>query len=291
MNNIKLSIIIVSYNNLDVLVDCLNSVIKMNDIGDQLETIVVEQSPSDEIYNYLKEYYPQIFTVRAENKGFGAGNNRGSEIASGEYLLFLNPDTILLEPIAAFAVERFEQDERLGMFGVQLLDADQKKTSSFDSIIPYGLWEKIRYHFHYNNNKFNEKYFYIQGADIFIRRKLFDSVEKFDENMFMYCEEQDLCIRVRKSGYHIAYYPEKEIVHLQGACTPSNYSGTYTKQLKSFKYVCHKNGMPFSKVIMKERSYQRLKSSLYRLLKKTKSDDYEIALAKIKAIDSILEND
>ena len=81
MSNVKLSIIIVSYNNLNVLLDCLNSVEKMNDISDQQEVIVVEQSPSDEIYTYLKKNMPQIQTIRAENKGFGAGNNRGVEIA------------------------------------------------------------------------------------------------------------------------------------------------------------------------------------------------------------------
>ena len=82
MSNVKLSIIIVSYNNLNVLLDCLNSVEKMNDISDQQEVIVVEQSPSDEIYTYLKKNMPQIQTIRAENKGFGAGNNRGVEIAN-----------------------------------------------------------------------------------------------------------------------------------------------------------------------------------------------------------------
>ena len=83
MSNVKLSIIIVSYNNLNVLLDCLNSVEKMNDISDQQEVIVVEQSPSDEIYTYLKKNMPQIQTIRAENKGFGAGNNRVVEIAQG----------------------------------------------------------------------------------------------------------------------------------------------------------------------------------------------------------------
>ena len=236
MSNVKLSIIIVSYNNLNVLLDCLNSVEKMNDISDQQEVIVVEQSPSDEIYTYLKKNMPQIQTIRAENKGFGAGNNRGVEIAQGEYLLFLNPDTVLVEPIAGFALDVFGRNPKIGLFGVGLLDGEKNKNSSFECLIPYGLKSKITYSFCYKFDRFLKNKMYIQGADMFVRADLFRKAGSFDENVFMYYEEPDLCLRVRREGYEIAFFKEKKIIHLQGACSPDGYDKTFSEQLKSFRY-------------------------------------------------------
>ena len=86
MNHILFSVIIVSYKKLDILIDCLDSIYKYNDIGDKLEIIVVDNSPEDNIYNYIKSNYNDVRILKSENKGFGAGNNLGAKIARGEYL-------------------------------------------------------------------------------------------------------------------------------------------------------------------------------------------------------------
>ena len=104
MNNIELSVIIVSYKNLEIIVDCLNSIYKNNDIGNYLEVIVVDNSPEDNIYNYVADNFENVRIIKNQNKGFGEGNNKGACIARGKYLLFLNPDTILVEPIFGFAI-------------------------------------------------------------------------------------------------------------------------------------------------------------------------------------------
>lgn len=281
---IDLSIIIVSYKNLSVLKDCLDSIKEKNDIGDRLQTIVVEQSPTDEIYDYLIKNYEWVDTVRAENKGFGAGNNKGVKLAKGRYLLLLNPDTILVDPVANFAVNIFESDSNIGLFGVQLLDADRKRASSFEYIIPYSFFNKLKYKIYHWANVFDEKKMYIQGADIFIRKALFTEIGGFDEEIFMYCEESDICSYVKEKGYAIKYYKEKKIIHLQGACSSSNYALVYKNQLNSFRIFCQKHNYDFYKIMQSELYIQKIKKMFILLLNQKKSEKYKIAEIKINVI-------
>lgn len=279
-----LSIVIVSYMNQAVLTDCLDSVFAMNDIGDRLQVIVVEQSPTDDIYHYLLRAYPQVDTLRAENKGFGAGNNRGVEIASHDYLLLLNPDTVLEEPIAAFAIEKFENNHKLGLFGVQLLNGDGSKGSSFQCIVPYGIWAKIKHKFASATGKFFSKSMYIEGADMFVRKELFCKTGGFDESVFMYCEESNLCLAVRNMGYTIGYDGSKRIKHLQGACSPDNYGRTFERQLSAFKKLCDKYGMPFDRIMKAEYWYQAMKMTVLSCLNRKISSTYRIAKEKLQTI-------
>ncbi len=279
-----LSVVIVSYNNRDVITDCLDSIREHNDIGSALEVIVVEQSPSDEIYTYLNEQYPDVLTLRAENRGFGAGNNRGVSAAHGKYLLLLNPDTIITSPLFAFACDAFARDEKLGLFGVKLLNADRTDGSSFENLIPFGFLRKARMKLFGLLDWFLPCVMYIQGADMFVRRDLFLSVSGFDEDIFMYCEETDLCTRVRRAGYRIGYFPDHQIVHLQGACTPTKFEGTYEKQVAAFSHVAKKNGMKAETYFAAEVRLQKCKLFLLKLLGKSASEKAQIAEAEIAVL-------
>lgn len=285
-----LSIIIVSYKNQSVLVNCLDSVFKMNDIDDALQVIVVEQSPTNDIFQFLLQNYPQVDVIRAKNKGFGAGNNRGAEIARHEYLLLLNPDTVIMEPIAAFALSKFESDPKLGLFGVQLLNGDGTKGSSFQCIVPYGLRAKIKYKVASKTGKFSSHDMYIEGADMFVRRELFQKVGGFDESVFMYCEESHLCLAVSRQGYTVAFDGAKKIMHLQGACSPDNYGTTFERQLRSFRKLCSKYDIPLNRIMAAERRYQNAKRFLLRCIGRQSSDTYRIATEKIAVMDKIKES-
>ena len=105
----KLSVIIVSYENCEILRDCLESIKEFNDLKDEAEIIISDNSITNNVYEMVKKDYPEIQIIKNNNIGFGPANNRATDISSGEYLLFLNPDTILLEPIFQFAVDKFEQ--------------------------------------------------------------------------------------------------------------------------------------------------------------------------------------
>ena len=139
MDKIILSIIIVSHKNLEVLRNCLDSIYLYNDIGECLEIIVVDNSPEDNIYHYIKNNYSDIMILRMDNKGFGAANNLGAKIAKGEYLLFLNPDTILIEPIFKFAINQFEKDDKLSMFCVMTVTSKSFSNSAINTWALLGL--------------------------------------------------------------------------------------------------------------------------------------------------------
>lgn len=279
---IDLSVVIVSYNNKKVITDCLKSIEKHNDIGDRLQVIVVEQSPEDDIYEFMKLSFPWVTTVRNENKGFGAGNNRGEHEAKGKYLLFLNPDTILIEPIFSYAVQKLDKNSRLGLFGFQLLDGERYKNSSFMMIAPYGIKNKVEYKICYKFNHFISNQMYIQGADMFIRRNVFQDIGGFDENIFMYCEESDLAIQVRKAGYELAFYSDKALIHLEGKSTKDDYSAVFEKQIKSFNYLCKKHELPFSKYILAEYRLQKINMTINKVLSKKSINNEQMLLDVIK---------
>lgn len=287
---ISLSIIIVSYKNLEVLINCLNSIFLFNDIGERLEVIVVEQSPTKDLYEYLLKEYPKVKLIRSNNNGFGAGNNVGARFASGDYLLFLNPDTVLVEPIGEFTINTFSNNDRLGLFGVKLINKSDKKCSSFQFILPYGLLRKILYKFCNEFDIFLCNSMYIEGADIFIRKSLFFSIGMFDENIFMYSEEPDVCIRVMKHGYNIDYFKNKKIIHLQGACSTGKVYDLYRNQTKSFEYLCRKHQFDFDKLIKKEIRYQKAKLFALGLFNKN-TKNYKDTKLKIKAFSDFVQID
>lgn len=97
MNRVELSVIIVAYKNKDILTDCIDSIMENNDDPDKVEIIIVDNSPDYELYDYISSKYPQLLMIKSDNRGFGAGNNTGVKNSRGQYLLFLNPDTILIE--------------------------------------------------------------------------------------------------------------------------------------------------------------------------------------------------
>ena len=115
----ELSIIIVTYNSQTVIKDCLQSIQKFNDIGNELEIIIVDNSPKFEIEDFVKRLNLNLdikMIHNPQNGGFGQGNNIGAKKAKGEIFFFLNPDTILIEPIFKFMLGEFE-NKRLGCAG------------------------------------------------------------------------------------------------------------------------------------------------------------------------------
>lgn len=273
----ELSVIIVCYNCLPLIKQCIESIDRFNDIGDGLEIIVVDNSEDSSTFEWLRSERPDIIAIDNENKGFGHGNNVGVVAASGRYLLFLNPDTILIEPIFAYAVKKFDSDPKLGVFGVRLLDADRKRTDSFGLRFVMGAWLTALNDLLVSAEIFIPSKMFILGADIFIRRDTFIQAGLFDENIFMYCEEADLCNRVNDCGMKNRYFREKSLIHLEGKTQASpNVPRTYQRVTESRRYYCQKNGLDFRKYLKKELRYCRFKKAAFGLTGKTKqADDYK----------------
>lgn len=259
---IKLSVIIVSYLHSDLVYELLKSIEKYNDIGDELEVIVVDNSPNAQVKVDLSKYnfsFNCIFTQNSQN-GFGKGNNVGVDISHGQYLLFLNPDTILVEPIFKNAIKLFGKSD---MFGFKLLTPDKKKNFSFRYNYPFTLKSAILNRVYLLFDKYNANKQYIVGADIFIKKDVFIKSGMFDENIFMYNEEFDLSLRVIKNGFKISYFPKYRIIHIEGSGTYEKYDINVRKRfLDSFIFVCQKHNINLKKHLKKQVNFLKLRRFL-----------------------------
>lgn len=276
MKKIKLSIVIVGYKNSEVLINCLNSILKFNDIGDALEIIVVDNSPSKEyIYYNISKLYKNIKIIKNENKGFGQGNNVGVNESKGEFLLFLNPDTILIEPIFKYSIRKFEEDEYLVLFGLKLLDKELKSNSSYFFRYRFGIVHSQLLKILQKKDIYIAKKMFISGANIFVRRKQFLEAGMFDPKIFMYGEEADLINRLENlnKNYKTAYFKEKRIIHLEGKSSEVK-EKSIEERIKSSIYYGKKYNKDYNKKLKSELRYLQLKYYIYIIINDNKS--YEL---------------
>ena len=263
----KLSVIIVSYENCEILRDCLESIKKFNDLKDEVEIIISDNSITKNVYEMVKKDYPEIQIIKNNNIGFGPANNRAVDISGGEYLLFLNPDTILLEPIFQFAVDKFEQQSNLALFGIKLMNVNGTANNSFFAMDNYTLsWTILMKAF----SKFDiyiDGKMYIAGADLFVRKSAFEAAGRFDENIFMYYEEPDLIKRIKKlpNNYITSFFPEKKMIHLEGATENKDVPSTVRKverSIETYKYYCKKWDVQFYENVKRMKMYQEVKKRI-----------------------------
>ena len=236
------SVIIVNYKTAPLTVDCINSLFEKTD-GISFEVIVVDNASGDDSVEKLKtELGDRIVVIPSEyNLGFGKGNNLGAEHASGRYLFLLNPDTYLLNNAIKILADYLDQYTDIGIVGGNLYFPDQSPSPSFCMAYDYPddekknaswlriLSRKIRDKINNKNDTNKMSGFnytddpldvaYIFGADMMIRRDLFEKVDGFDPEFFMYAEEVELSWRISQRGYRIVNVPDAKIVHLEGAST------------------------------------------------------------------------
>jgi GT2 family glycosyltransferase len=193
-----------------------------------IEIIVVDNASTDGSPDLIAEKFPQVKLIRQDkNLGFGAANNIGAGYATGEFLLLLNSDTLLLDNILPTLIAKLGQNPTIGIVGPRLLNPDH----SFQLSTAYeiGLWGEVltlrevrKYRRPPNRPALAQQYDADQfvdivvGAAMLMRRSLFVKVGGFDETFFMYFEESDLCQRVRNLGYKILYTPEVSVIHIGG---------------------------------------------------------------------------
>lgn len=266
-----LSIVIVAYKDEKILSSCLNSIKKYNDIGVLLEVVVVDNTPGGRVADLLGPIFSDVLFLKNSRNGFGIANNIGARKSKGEYLLFLNPDTIFIEPVLNFAVKKFESDKTLALFGVKLLDLSLKNNISFYIIDGHGFFTAQIIKACNKLNIYVDGLMYTSGADMFIRKEVFLSCGMFDENIFMYYEEPDLTKRVRRLGFKTAFFPSKRIIHLEGKCTKNSFFAL-SERLKSLIYYCDKYQLDLNSRIKKEITYAWIKFLCYYFLNDQRAD-------------------
>jgi len=228
---IDVSIIIVNYNSTELLNNCLDSVEKFT-TGINFEIIVVDNNSMTGDIDELLKFHDRITLIKNDvNRGFGAANNQGVEVANGKYILLLNNDTILFEnsikKVFDFA-KSLEGDE---IIGCKLLNEDksvQKSVYDFPSLLNVFTSNLFLYLFFPKSKYFNKYHLMnreiskttevdvVTGAFLFINRKSFDALGGFDGRFFFYMDETDLCYRHKQNNGKVVYFPDTSIIHFKG---------------------------------------------------------------------------
>jgi GT2 family glycosyltransferase len=218
-----ISVIIVNYNTSKEVAKLLHSLEQCH--YSNWEIIVVDNaSPNDSLVQ-LEQDFDYIKTITSShNVGFAGGNNLGIDAATGDYLLFLNPDTEVepdfFEPLLA----AFEQDNTLGMVSPKIKYYHQKDTiqyAGYHAMHPITLQSKAIGKKCIDHKQYNHKQHtaYGHGAAMMIRKEIIDTVGKMDEEYFLYYEELDWCQRIQKAGYKICYVGLSTVWHKESVAT------------------------------------------------------------------------
>ena len=230
----KLSIVIVSYNVRSFVAQCLDSVQKASEGLDGVEVFVVDNASSDDTVDYIGHHYPWVRLIaNDDNLGFSRANNIAIRQAEGEYILLLNPDTIVAEPTLRECVSFMDAHPQAGGLGVRMHNADGSLAPESRRAIP-SPWVSClkmlgftkRYYMSHLSWDEPGRIEVVSGAFFLLRKKALDQVGLLDEDFFMYGEDIDLSYRLLKGGWENWYHPS-DIVHFKGESTHKS----------SFRYV------------------------------------------------------
>lgn len=241
------SVIIVSYNVRHFLELCLHSVLRAAE-GLEAEVIVVDNKSSDDSVQMLREKFPQAtfpsfrLIANAENTGFSRANNQGAAIASGEYILFLNPDTVMPEDFLRNTLAYLAAHPTAGALGPRLIDGRGRFAPDAKKSFPtfwVALSKSLGLGKLFPRSAFFNGYYapqvperqtapveVLSGCCMMVRRAALEAAaipaapgKVFDESYFMYCEDVDLSWRIREGGFQNIYYPAVDLIHYKGEST------------------------------------------------------------------------
>jgi GT2 family glycosyltransferase len=250
---LQVSIIIVNYNVRHFLEQCLHSVHHAIQ-GLAAEVLVIDNASNDGSLEYLQPLFPQVqFVALQDNLGFAKANNHAAKLAKGQHLLFLNPDTLLAEDSVQKMLALMEAKPQAGALGVRMLDGAGQflpeskrafpelmpaffKLTGFARIFPRSAFFNAYALGHLNENQ-NHPVDVLAGACMLVRRGLFQQLNGFDEQFFMYGEDIDLSYRIRQAGYQNWYCADTSIIHFKGESTrkgSSNYVQLFYKAMQQF---------------------------------------------------------
>ena len=234
----RLSVIIVSYNVRHFLDLCLHSVFRAaGSLGGGVEVIVVDNASADDSVAWVREHFPEVKMIaNTGNTGFSKGNNQGVEMATGEYILILNPDTVMPEDFFQKTLAYMDAHPQAGALGPRLIDGkgsfapDSKKGFPTFAVALFKTTGLNRF---FPKSKFFNGYYapqvgewetapveVLSGCCMLLRRQVIDAVGgAFDERFFMYCEDVDLSYRIQEGGWQNIYFPPATLIHYKGEST------------------------------------------------------------------------
>lgn len=205
----SVSIIVVNYKTLDLLRSCLDSI--QSQIEKKDEIIVVDNASKDSTVQIVKEKYPWVKCVaNHENAGYARANNQALSIAKGDIFWFLNPDTRLYNGALEAALDYMDSNAKVGLAGTALKNTDGSPQHSMEKKYP-----SQRY---VNNllDKLPGDIAWVMGSSMVARRTAVEQAGRFDERHFLYGEDLDICLSIRKVGWEIGFIEDCQVLHIGG---------------------------------------------------------------------------
>lgn len=225
----KLSIITLNFQKPQLTLACVASVYKQYQKQferNEFEMIVVDNLSGDDSVRIIKKElekkkYKNIhFYENMENAGFGRGNNFGADHAKGEYLLFLNNDTQVLDSGFIGMTEFLDSRPHVAILGGRMENEDRTPQASAGKF--YTFFNAIlmilgmqRFGFIYSSPTIIKKVDWVSGGCMMVRKNVFEKIGGFDPDIFMYFEDVDICYRVKKAEFFTYYYPNSTVIHIE----------------------------------------------------------------------------
>ncbi len=247
----KCDILIVTYNSEEDITNCLQSIIRYSQahIG---KIVIIDNASTDQTAVIISNFIQPNVTINAilnkTNLGFSKANNIGLALVDSELVLFLNPDTILINDLIGEVIDIFAENQSIGVVGPGLITPN--------GILQYGFGKTptvftIIFEF-LKSGWYNKLMFYLKlpyrikevdwvsGGCLFSKSTIIKRIGGFDEKMFMYAEDVDLCLRIKKEGYFIKYASNLQIVHIGGKSQIQNREQALISNFQSRLYFINK---------------------------------------------------
>jgi GT2 family glycosyltransferase len=263
--SVRLSIVIVSYNTRDLLRECLESIFDYP-VRSEFEVIVVDNGSTDGTIEMCAGKYPRVVMIQnEENRRWSGANNQGASAASGEYLFFLNSDTVVREGAIDAFVHFMDDYPEAALAGCRLHNADgtlQRSCRGFPGLLNlfseafflYRLFPLSgifgRYHMTNFAHDTVREVDMVTGAALMVRRPVYSGVGPFDESFHFYGEETDYCYRARARGHRTFFFPGAVIVH-HGGGSPQPQQSYFDNLFNGLRHflVKHHRGIPLSAML------------------------------------------
>lgn len=234
-----ISIVLVTYHSLDVLPNCMAS-LERCDVASDCEIVAVDNASTDGTFQWLEAYVARVqhpfvrVTCRQldANHGYAFANNRALEIAQGDFLLLLNPDTVVVPNAISKVMSRLQENGRIGAAGCRLVLPDARLDRACRRSFPT-LWNSLArlsglsllfprvrplssYNLTYLDDRGSYEVDSLSGAFMLVPRRVYERVGDLDESYFMYGEDIDWCYRIKQDGYKVWYEGTVQVLHLKG---------------------------------------------------------------------------
>ena len=245
MDNDIITFIIVTWNNEDCIINCLDSIYKFTS---NFKVIIVDNNSTDSTVSIVKEkkYNNCIIIDSKENNGFALGNNIALDFVKTKYICYLNPDTILIEDVVTPSLELLNNNKEIGVVGCKLLNKDLSlQASTFNYISPFNIYaENLRFGL-FLPNFLREKFFpytskckkskfvdWIIGAEMIMLTEDAKKIKGFSTEYFMYTEDMDLCMKMKRILNKKIYYNSSfSLIHIGGVSESKNVNYSKVKKL------------------------------------------------------------